>query len=882
MLKGAIAIILDKTEEEGSYRQRKEMDRYYQALKDNTLTCISIQQMIYDASGKPVDYRFLEINDAFERLTGIKRKNILGKLQSELSFPPVPAITPDQYQQVIETGAHQVDEQYIPSLNKYILANLFKVGNAEIGALFVDITQNKQHELYIEAERDLLNQGPTVMIKWADDADSTVLSVTGNIQNMLGYSVEIMNSGKFPYKSLICQDDLDKLNHEIKIGLQSASGSYTHSPYRLKDVQGNFHYIQDYTTIVRNDRDEIEYYLCYLTDITDQVKMQNALKFQNDRLENIIGSTQAGTWEWNVETGELEVNDRWAEIAGYTKSELEPCTFDTWKRLLHPDDQESTLESLHYHFHDRNILYDPQFRMKHKQGHWIWVQAPGHVIEWDEKGHPLKMIGIHLDITKYKEQDEKITQSERNLFTLFNTIDDLLFVLDQEGMIIGVNQAVTDKLGYNQPELIKMHVLEVHPPEFREEAAQIVADMMAGKRENCPLPLLKKDGSYLPVETKVWTGLWNGREAIYGISKDLSKVQMALDRFERLFESNPVAMALSREDTRDFTEVNQAFLKITGFTKEEVIGNTSNGLGLLVGAARWKALGDKLIRQGYMEREEASLRTKTGEIRQGMFWGNIIRNQMESLLLTSYVDMTDLKLAEKVIADKEKELELFFLQSLDGFFFMMLDEPVVWNEAADKEKILDYVFSHQRITKINDAMLDQYGRSHEEMMNLTPADIFAHDIQQGRVVWHQFFDEGVLHIETDERKADGSQVLIEGDYICLYDDEGRITGHFGIQRDITERKSAQQRLQESNQELNTALVTLETAQDALVQNERLVAVGQLSAGIAHNFNTILTGIMGTAELLKMDRYLSTRHHDLLDIIRIRQSGGKTGAANYGL
>ncbi|TVL97094.1 MAG: hypothetical protein CV087_22840 [Candidatus Brocadia sp. WS118] len=54
-------------------------------------------------------------------------------------------------------------------------------------------------------------------------------------------------------------------------------------------------------------------------------------------------------------------------------------------------------------------------------------------------------------------------------------------------------------------------------------------------------------------------------------------------------------------------------------------------------------------------------------------------------------------------------LELFFSQSLDGFFFMMLDEPLRWDDSVDKEKTLDYVFQHQRITKVNDAMLAQYG-----------------------------------------------------------------------------------------------------------------------------------------------------------------------------
>jgi PAS domain S-box-containing protein len=136
-------------------------------------------------------------------------------------------------------------------------------------------------------------------------------------------------------------------------------------------------------------------------------------------------------------------------------------------------------------------------------------------------------------------------------------------------------------------------------------------------------------------------------------------------------------------------------------------------------------------------------------------------------------------------------LELLFSQSLDGFFFMMLDEPVHWTESADKDRLLDYVFSHQRMTLVNDAMLAQYGAKRESFIGLTPAAIYQHDLAHGRAVWREFFDRGRLHVKTRERRLDGTPIDIDGDYICLYDAEGRIIGHFGIQRDVTEEMRLQ-------------------------------------------------------------------------------------------
>jgi formate hydrogenlyase transcriptional activator len=93
-------------------------------------------------------------------------------------------------------------------------------------------------------------------------------------------------------------------------------------------------------------------------------------------------------------------------------------------------------------------------------------------------------------------------------------------------------------------------------------------------------------------------------------------------------------------------------------------------------------------------------------------------------------------------------------------------------------------------------MLAQYGVTREQFLGTTPADLFRHDIPYGRRVWREFFDKGRLHVETDERRADGTPIRIEGDYLCFYDGDGRITGHFGIQRDVTDQVRLRRYLQE--------------------------------------------------------------------------------------
>lgn len=146
-------------------------------------------------------------------------------------------------------------------------------------------------------------------------------------------------------------------------------------------------------------------------------------------------------------------------------------------------------------------------------------------------------------------------------------------------------------------------------------------------------------------------------------------------------------------------------------------------------------------------------------------------------------------------------LDLVFGQAFDGLFVMLLDEPLSWHDGIDKEAALDYAFAHQRVTRVNQAMLDQYGAQEVDFLGKTPADFFAHDVAQGREQWRQLFDHGHSRSDTYEQRFDGSAMIIEGDYTCLYDDQGHILGHFGIQRDVTQQRTLENALADQKKQL---------------------------------------------------------------------------------
>jgi signal transduction histidine kinase len=228
-------------------------------------------------------------------------------------------------------------------------------------------------------------------------------------------------------------------------------------------------------------------------------------------------------------------------------------------------------------------------------------------------------------------------------------------------------------------------------------------------------------------------------------------------------------------------------------------------------------------------------------------------------------------MSSRTALPNEELLELFFSQSQDGFFFMMLDEPVEWGEHVDKDEVLDFVFTHQRVTKVNPAFVAQFkATSAGELLGMTPAQFFAHDLVGAKVRWREFFDQGTYHSETDERRLDGTPMRVEGDYTVIRDDRGRIAGHFGIQRDVTVGYEATQRVRASRQELRALAARLQRAREeerTAISREIHDELGQALTGIKLDISWMQRRLPRDNDLLAQCRSMVDRIDGTLDTVR---------------
>lgn len=155
----------------------------------------------------------------------------------------------------------------------------------------------------------------------------------------------------------------------------------------------------------------------------------------------------------------------------------------------------------------------------------------------------------------------------------FNSLELLLFVLDESGNIIYCNDTVCDRLGYSRDELLGMPVADIHPPDQRLLAAMLVADMLEGNAEVCPIPVQTKDGSQFPVETRVVKGTWDGKPALFGVTKDVSDIRKVDEKFQTIYHAVPDMIAELDLDYK-IVSINQAMATKLGITCEEAIGLT--------------------------------------------------------------------------------------------------------------------------------------------------------------------------------------------------------------------------------------------------------------------------------------------------------------------
>jgi len=433
------------------------------------------------------DRRFMDANSAFLTAMGYSLHEVLGHTALELDLFPK---TEDH--SVIISGLQdkgRITDYELQlrckdgSLRDGILSAeaIESQGERFLLAVMVDITARKQAEEALREERNRFAAGPVITLTWGLEASWPVLYVSSNVEKILGFTPEEMTAKGFSYVDLIHPDDQERIAQEVS-ACQGEGVTTCEQSYRLRNRSGAYAWFYDFTQFVRDRQGVVVSIRGYLFDQSKLKQAEERLARQRWRLANIIEGARIGTWEWNVQTGEVFCNEIWGQMLGYALEELAPMSIEDWNSVMHPEDLQHSKRLLAQHFAGELAYYDFECRVLHRDGHWVWVHDCGQLFTRTEAGEPLLMFGTHQDISARKGAEEALRESEERYRSFFTSLEAIKLLLDPAtGAIKDANPAAVEFYGYDLTQLQHMFVYDLNILPREELLAELAAAAARGR-----------------------------------------------------------------------------------------------------------------------------------------------------------------------------------------------------------------------------------------------------------------------------------------------------------------------------------------------------------------------------------------------------------------
>ncbi|APW65423.1 hypothetical protein LPB137_05955 [Poseidonibacter parvus] len=208
--------------------------------------------------------------------------------------------------------------------------------------------------------------------------------------------------------------------------------------------------------------------------------LENALKKRTQALEDsefrwkfAVDGNGDGLWDWNIKTNEVYLSKRWKEMLGYEESEIEN-SFHEWEKRVHPKDIVQVLKDVNNHLEEKTSSYKNEHRILCKNGKYKWILDRGIIVQRDEEGKPIRLIGTHTDIDERKLFEQKILEQKKEFETIFKTIKDGIAIIDLDTKFVNCNQAFIDLLGYSLEELLQKNCFDLTIDEDKENYKEAI------------------------------------------------------------------------------------------------------------------------------------------------------------------------------------------------------------------------------------------------------------------------------------------------------------------------------------------------------------------------------------------------------------------------
>ncbi len=319
----------------------------------------------------------------------------------------------------------------------------------------------------------------------------------------------------------------------------------------------------------------------------------------------LLDAVTDGYWEWHLASGAVYLSPRWLAALGYGPTEL-PHHVNTWQDLVHPEDRSAVMEAARACAGGQQARFEIECRLRRRDGGYRWYMRHGSITERDSSGAAVRMLGTDVEITRYKDCEAALRETERQIHSVFDEIPVMIHCIDSSGHLRMVNQEWERKLGWSLEESQQRDILaEFYPdPRDQENARRRIAEA-SGEWHDCRMRL--RDGRELDTS---WAYVRLADGTRVGVGQDITarkRAEEALyhseERFRVALKNSPITVFTQDLDLR-YTWIHNIPAPTT---PERVLGKTDAELLGREEAARLTALKRQVIDSGTGTREEISM-----------------------------------------------------------------------------------------------------------------------------------------------------------------------------------------------------------------------------------------------------------------------------------
>lgn len=534
--------------------------------------------------------RFLECNQAYS--------DMVGYTMEELANMDFYQITPEKWHewekreivenQLLKRGYSDLyEKEYIRKDGTVFpveLRSYRHVGKTpEAGFLWGvarDITHQKASKESIKKKQKRLTDiiAHSGEMHYIHDTRHLLTYVSPQCKNILGYTEQEL---KVNWTSLTTRHPVNK--EGFKNTVKAIKSGIRQKPYNLELYKKNGEkiWVEIDESPLKNEQGKVTGIVGALRNLTTEKQALEHQQELNEKLKLAMEAANEGMWEWNLKTGEVHFNERAYRMLGYL-SFKKSRTAEWWFNRIHPDEKDRIIKEAYSYIEGHTKSYNNEFRMKQKNGGYIWIASHGKIIRRDEKGKPLNMVGIHRNINERKQAEQELINKHSELSQIFETIPDAVVYTDPMRRIINVNKAFEKMFGYRLDELYakSTEVIYTSRESFLEKGRSYYNIDAKGPFLPYEIKYKRKNGSVFITET-YGVPMRNQNNELIGmlaIIRDITERKATENKIRehehmiRLTTENINDIVWQLDENLTFKYVSTSVEKIFGYKPEEIIG----------------------------------------------------------------------------------------------------------------------------------------------------------------------------------------------------------------------------------------------------------------------------------------------------------------------